>query len=124
MIAVAILVNLALEDVPKLGGARVRAVGPGTPAAQAGIKVDDVIVEVDKTPISSGSKFAAYLETTKPKQVIKLTVKRGEDKNEFTIPLIRRPLDIVHPEHDTKPLDFVPPGKHDPFSLLMTLANA
>ncbi len=113
--------HLALADLPKPGGARVQAVGDGTPAALAGVEVEDVIVAVDDKQISSGQQFDAFLKTTKPNRTVKLTVMRGSQRKTLSVRLVRRPLDVVHPERATKALDFVPPGKHDPLSLLLTL---
>jgi YidC/Oxa1 family membrane protein insertase len=50
-----------------------------------------------------------------------MAVKRDGKRQQFTATLIRRPLEIMRPELDTKPLDFVAAGKHDPFSMLLTL---
>ena len=113
--------HLALEDVPKLGGARVRAVGDGTPAALAGIQIGDVITGAEQKQIASGSAFADFLNSTKPKQVIRLVILRDGQQKTLSATTIRRPLEVVHPELATQPLDFVAPNKHDPFSLLLTL---
>jgi YidC/Oxa1 family membrane protein insertase len=113
--------HLALEDIAKLGGARVRIVGSGTPAALAGMQAGDVIVAVDEKPITSGKAFDDYLQETKPNRVIQVTVMRDNQRKTLPITLIWRQLAVVNPERDTVPLDFVPAGKHDPYSLLLTL---
>jgi YidC/Oxa1 family membrane protein insertase len=113
--------HLALENVPKLGGARVRVVGKGTPADLAGVEVDDVIVELNDLVVTSGAQFDKLLETTKPRRKATLTVLRDGKKEKLTATLAWRPLEIVRPEWKTVPLDFIADDKHDPLSLLLTL---
>lgn len=112
---------LALDNVPKLGGALVRVVGKGTPADLAGIQVGDVIVDLNGAVVTSADQFDKLLGTTRPRRQATLTVLREGRKEKLTAKLVWRPLEVVRPEWKTEPLDVVHPGKHDPFSLLLTL---
>jgi serine protease Do len=51
---------------------------PGSPAAAAGLRPDDLIVYVDGEPAPSIAAFRAIMARTHPGQVVKLEVRRGE----------------------------------------------
>jgi len=100
--------HLALSDA-KSGGAEVSVVGPGTPAALAkatgtigpGLVVGDVIKKIDDQEVEGAVALTTYLETkTRHDQNVTLLVKRKEFPQpfEFTVLLIRRPMEIVRPE--------------------------
>ena len=98
------------------GGASVRVVGPGTPAAKAGLKVNDVITAVDGQPMLGPIEFYEALKTTEPGHTFTLSIERdgGEDKptpHELTGTLRRRPMEIIRPE------------ALDPPSFLLTLES-
>ncbi|MEX2138065.1 MAG: YidC/Oxa1 family insertase periplasmic-domain containing protein [Pirellulales bacterium] len=103
------------------GGALVRVVGSGTPAAVAGLKAGDVITKIDEVQITDALGLIAALEDTKPDQQIELTVRRGDQSQTLTATLARVPAQVIRPEKDTEPLRVVKPGNHDPLSLLLTL---
>ena len=63
-----------LVDAPAGGGVLVRSVQDGSPASQAGIKTNDLIVGVGRTPISNTKSFR---EAAKGANVLVLNVKRG-----------------------------------------------
>jgi YidC/Oxa1 family membrane protein insertase len=122
--------HLALAPVAG-GGAQVRVVGHGTPAALAvsqdktlqGLEVGDIILQIDGRPMRDEQAVEQYLQQTRPGQPIKLEVTRGDRSLTFTAVLARRPAEIVRPEQHIYTL---PGGKiqvlpTDPLSLLMTL---
>jgi Do/DeqQ family serine protease len=71
-----------LVDAPNGGGVLVRSVQEGTPAAQAGIKANDLIVGVGRTPVSNTKTFR---EAAKGANVLVLNVRRGSQV--FLIPV-------------------------------------
>jgi YidC/Oxa1 family membrane protein insertase len=85
-------------------GAKVNVVGPGTPAAAAGIEAGDVISEVTlpKQPpktVKTVDDFQAALATSEPGQEISLQVARGSDPAKaVTVRLTRRPFNVIRPE--------------------------
>jgi YidC/Oxa1 family membrane protein insertase len=119
-----------LELTPVNGGVRVQAVGAGTPAADAGIQVGDVIVGVGQpqtTEIRSAADLAAVLSETEPEDSLTLQVRRGDESPQprTVKQLIWRPFAVLRPEienyrmRDAEP----PPDFHDPASFLLNLIS-
>lgn len=115
--------HLAPEDAPDRGGAIVRVVGAGTPAALAGLQLDDVITAIADRPVASAGELVEVMRETEPHREIAITVLRGGAKQTLTARLIRRPLEVMRPESDSQPVELVRPGNHDPLSFLMTLSQ-
>jgi YidC/Oxa1 family membrane protein insertase len=118
--------HLALVDTPD--GPRVNVVGPGTPAAAAGLQVGDIIKSIDDQPVKDAQSLVSeILAKTLPEQSVVIGVDRGGEKKTPTAKLIRRPLEVMRPEVLKKGeniptrLDVVEPGNHDPFSFLLTM---
>jgi serine protease Do/serine protease DegQ len=63
-----------LADAPDGGGVLVRTVQEGSPAAQAGLKANDLIVGVGRTPVTNTRTFRA---AAKGANVLVLNVRRG-----------------------------------------------
>ena len=59
-------------------GARIRSVIDGTPAARAGIRVDDVITKIDGQPIIDGDDLFRHIGSLGPGSTAVLTVVRGD----------------------------------------------
>jgi serine protease Do/serine protease DegQ len=71
-----------LVDAPDAGGVLVRSVQDGSPAAQSGIKANDLIVGVGRTPVSNTKTFR---QAAKGASVLVLNVRRGSAV--FLIPI-------------------------------------
>ncbi|MGC3968887.1 MAG: PDZ domain-containing protein [Pirellulales bacterium] len=72
--------SLAVEDYRDAGkpaGVKVRVVGPGTPAAGAGLQVEDVIVAINDAPTLTVDAFDAAMRATDPRDEIKVRYLRG-----------------------------------------------
>ncbi len=115
--------HLAPADAPHAGGCILQVVGRGTPAAQAGLEVGDVIQQLGSKRITSASDFEAALKETEAGDQVTLAAERKDKPFKFKIELGRRPLEIIRPEFDSKPLDVVA-DEHDPLSMLMTIEQA
>jgi Do/DeqQ family serine protease len=63
-----------LGDAPDGGGVLVRSVQDGSPAAQAGLRANDLIVAVGRTPVSNTKSFR---EASKGLNLLLLNVRRG-----------------------------------------------
>lgn len=120
--------HLSLE--PAADGARVRVVGAGTPADEAGLKVGDVIVAVNEQSVADSEDLRRLLLKTKPRQQVMLSIARdGKNSVPMPVTLGRRPLELMRPEIEniwareqmlSKALE-APKGFQDPPSMLLTL---
>src|SRR5271165_207835 len=63
-----------LSDAPDGGGVLVKAIQEGSPAAQNGLRTNDLIVAVGRTPVSNTKTFR---EAAKSANVLVLNVRRG-----------------------------------------------
>ena len=80
-----------------------RVVGPGTPAAEAGLQVDDVITELNGQPVLGPIEFQDALEKTEPGDEFTLTINRDMPAGavagrKLTGTLRRRPMEVIRPE--------------------------
>ena len=80
--------GVSLEDD---GRARLVEVVPGSPAARAGLRMGDVVTEVDGRSIDTGDALREAIAAKKPGEELKLTVERGGDEREVTVELGTRP---------------------------------
>jgi YidC/Oxa1 family membrane protein insertase len=121
--------HLAFEDTS--AGVKVRAVGPGTPAAQADVRVGDVIASVQRAKgesvaVKSADEFEAVRTQTRPGQDFVLSVVRdGGAPQQLTAKLTRRPLEVMRPEIDNIHMrkGTVPEGFVDPPSFLSSMTT-
>lgn len=117
-------------------GLMVQAVGPGTPAATAGLLppefrdggtlVADRLIEAgvdDLVPLAKVADVTAVLAKTRPNQTLKLVVERDGQRRTLEVKLARRPLEVIRPESENIALRgvAVPEGWIDPSSFLFTL---
>jgi len=75
--------NITAEIAGSLGletttGVVVTEVEAGTPAAKAGIRRSDVIIEVDRKPVKDAEEFGQAIEATKGQENILFLIRRGE----------------------------------------------
>jgi YidC/Oxa1 family membrane protein insertase len=101
--------QLALTDAEG-GGALVNFVGPGTPAAEAGLEVGDIITkgvinssrnrsqESNEQSVGDARDLLRLLDRAKPRQKLALTGTRNGDELSLTATLRRQPLDLMRPE--------------------------
>ncbi|HUI80566.1 MAG TPA: M28 family peptidase [Bryobacteraceae bacterium] len=81
-------------SIPDFGegvkGVKFSDVTPGSPAAKAGFKADDVLVEFDGKPIQNLYDFTYALQAKKPDDVVKVKVLRNGKPVEAMVTLVRR----------------------------------
>jgi YidC/Oxa1 family membrane protein insertase len=102
--------ELVADPLARTGGCVVEIVGPGTPAAQAGIVPGDRIVSVEGRPVASWLQLKEVLSSTRPGQVVRVAIERGQERRELSVRLGRKPVEVIRPEGI------------DPPSFLLTLA--
>lgn len=78
-------------DGGTVAGAKLRAIGPATPAADAGLKVGDVITAVDGRRIDGADSLVGAIRAATKGQVVKLTVLRDGKQLEVKATLTVRP---------------------------------
>lgn len=92
----------AKAKLPRAGGASVQAVEDGSPAAKAGLRVDDVIVEFDGERVRSARHLTRLVQETADGRTIKATIVRNGTRQtlDVTPEASARPVaaDIVLPD--------------------------
>jgi serine protease Do len=81
--------GVGLEEAE--GGAKVKSIMPSSPAAKSGLKVDDIVTQVNKKKILDSESLINAIGRHKPGAEITLKVRRGEEKLELKATLARRP---------------------------------
>ncbi|MDQ8179839.1 Do family serine endopeptidase [Pelagicoccus sp. SDUM812005] len=76
--------------VDSLNGALVNQVNPNTPAAEAGIKAGDVIVELDGAPVDSPSDLRIRIAARKPGDTVSLVLIRDKAREAIDVTLAER----------------------------------
>ena len=79
-------------------GVRVSIVGPGTPAAEGGIKAGDFIESLDGQNVVSVHDFERMLANTKPQTTVPVVVRRDGKSLSFDVTLTEKPIELVRPE--------------------------
>ena len=111
--------HLAAVTVPE--GCRIGVVGPGTPAARAGIAAGDVIVKLAGSPVADVRSLGDILAKTKPGQKVALEIVRDGSPRTLEAVLDRRPLEVVRPEFRGKPVADPDGERHDQLSFTLAV---
>ncbi|WP_448614341.1 trypsin-like peptidase domain-containing protein [Modestobacter sp. URMC 112] len=77
----------AAQDSPVGTGAEVVLVQAGSPAADAGLQVGDVVTAVGDRPVTSSTELTAAVRSAQPGDEVTLTVRRGSDTNTVDVTL-------------------------------------
>lgn len=96
------------------GGVRVNGVSPGGPAAEAGVKAEDIIVAIDAKPVATGRELVAVMKDVEPGQKIALELRR--DSKPVKVTVVARPIDrlllngLGRMDREFRELHLRPPG--------------
>jgi serine protease Do len=71
--------------LPGTNGALVSSVGPNTPAARAGLKGGDVIVEYNGRPVTDSDSLVSMVVATKPGSTVPVTIYRDNKRQTLNI---------------------------------------
>lgn len=71
--------------LPEVTGALVMGVVPNSPAAAAGIRRGDVIIQIDGQPISSADQLQNVVERSQLGQTLRVTVRRGDRTQQLNV---------------------------------------
>jgi len=83
------------KDLPRPEGALINRVEPGSPAANAGIRRGDVIIELDGNRISESADLISQVRDLKPGESVKAVVYRNGERKSFTVKLGTRPKEMT-----------------------------
>jgi putative serine protease PepD len=72
-------------------GAVIAEVSPGSPADLAGMKVDDIVIQADGSPVDGQPALVAAIRDKSPGDTIKIDVLRDGERITLTATLIERP---------------------------------
>ena len=104
-----------VEEVePPARGALVKSVQDNTPAAKAGLKSGDVIVQFDGEGVRSTAQLRRLVEETPTGRPVNIEVNRGSGKETLTATLERGKGARVDVEGDGPWADMVPPRPPEP----------
>jgi RNA polymerase sigma factor (sigma-70 family) len=73
----------------------IHEVFPDSPAAKAGVKEGDIVVEVAGKPATDPLEVAKQVKSTKPGDKLAITLKRGDKESKLTITLGKWPADLT-----------------------------
>ena len=71
-----------------LYGVQLTSISPHSPAAEAGLQVNDILLEIDGQPLQSTQQALNVIAETAPDTVLKLTIKRNNER--LVIPALIR----------------------------------
>jgi serine protease Do len=80
----------------------VEDVVPGSPAAKAGIRPDDLVSFVDGEPVSSIKAFHDYMRRTRPGTTVRFEVRRGDNLQTIELTLSEHPKSAAPPAFPPK----------------------
>ena len=80
--------GISLEHLE--GNLRIREVGPGSAASEAGLLKDDVLISINGQSIITVSDFVQKIATHKPYDTVKVLIRRGLEDKELSATLRRR----------------------------------
>jgi putative serine protease PepD len=72
-------------------GAVVTSVSPGSPAAAAGLRADDLITAVDDVSVDGAAALAAAIQAHAPGNAVRVSIARDGDELQLRVQLARRP---------------------------------
>ena len=75
-------------------GAVITEVTPGSAADEAGLEVDDLVIEIDGFRVQGGADLAAQVQTHQPGSTVELVVIRDGEELTVTVTLGERPDDL------------------------------
>ena len=87
---------LASRDIDAEGAVSVTSITPGSGAANAGLQVGDLIVQIDDQIIENNGDLTKVLRQLKPGTTVKIVYYRGNTRNETQVTLTERPAQAAN----------------------------
>lgn len=92
-------------NLPEARGALVQSVEPGKPAAKAGIRHGDVIVEIDGKPIRNNRELIDYISYQPVGSDVKISIIREGKRQTLTAKTVERPDEGEEAEEETRAVE-------------------
>lgn len=73
------------NNLPEKDGMYVAGIEAGSPAAEAGLTLGDVVLEIDNKPIKNSSDYAKAISGKKGGDILRFLIKRGSNTMFFTV---------------------------------------
>jgi len=89
--------DVEIFGLPNRRGVFVGSVLRDSPAAQAGLQVEDVILSINDAPMQNVEHFRAFVADILPGEQVHLRVFRDGQESEFDVRLARQPVDTWAP---------------------------
>jgi serine protease Do len=105
-------------------GVEIKRVDPESPAARAGLKENDVVLEVNGKPVEDIEQFQNSIGDTQPGTKVNLTIWHYGNKQTVAATLDSRPDNIYSflgpdlPDAPMPPMPAIPPNGENPFAYL------
>jgi serine protease Do len=87
--------GVSLKDAPKDNGAMITTVEKGTPAEKAGLKVNDVVFQINDKKVSNAETMIDAIHKHKPGTEVTVHFKRGDEDLELKAKLEKRPAKLA-----------------------------
>lgn len=82
----------AQAKLPRPGGVYVESVREGSPAAQAGLQIGDIVTEFDGERVRSAAHFTRLVQESVPDRQVAATISRGSARQTLNVVPERSPL--------------------------------
>jgi S1-C subfamily serine protease len=76
-----------LEALEDKSGVQVVEVADGSPAAKAGLELEDIITKIDGQAVTENGDIVSKVQSAKAGDKLQLTVKRGDSEKQLEVTL-------------------------------------
>lgn len=108
--------NFARFGLREVRGVAVEKVSENSPAAQAGLRANDVIVRINGEEITGARKLTRLISEIAPDHQVRLTILRGGSEREITATLGKRDLSKLGGGFNLENLPSFPDFPREPFA--------
>lgn len=102
-----------LERLDQPGAVAITGVSPGSPAAEAGLRVDDVLLRLDGKPVGGSGQLQTAIETAPAGTPITVEVDRNGERHELKVVPKDQPESFGLRERPSNEIPKVRPGPFD-----------
>jgi serine protease Do len=93
----------AYYKLPDNNGVIVSSVVPKGPAAEGGLRANDVVRKIDGHPVKNNQELLAMIASRKPGETVKLEIVRGGETMKLDVTLTTRPVEFNAEGEEVEP---------------------